>query len=76
MWHVADFAVSSEHKMLIKETKKREKYLNLARELKKAMKPESDGDTNCNWCAWNNLRMLWKEARRVGNWRTNQEHPN
>ena len=27
------------------------KYLNLAKVLKKAVKHEGDGDSNCSWCA-------------------------
>ena len=46
------FAVPAEHKMKIKENKTRDKYLDLAGELKN-MEYEDDGDTNCNWCAWN-----------------------
>ena len=34
----------------IKESGKRDKYLDLARELKKTMHYESNGDTNCNRC--------------------------
>ena len=36
-----------------KETEKKNKYLDLAIELK-TMKHENDGDTNCYWCTWNN----------------------
>ena len=36
---------------IIKESKKRDNYLDLARELKKTMEHEGDGDTNCNRCA-------------------------
>ena len=35
------------------------KYLNLARELKKTVDHEGDGDTN--WCAWNGLQRLEKK---------------
>ena len=45
-----DFAVSADHKVKLKESEKRDKYLDLARELKKLWERESDGDTNCNWC--------------------------
>ena len=36
----------------IKESEKIDKYLDHARELKKAVKREDDPDTDCNWCAW------------------------
>ena len=35
------------HKVKLKESEKREKYLHLARELKTTMKYQNDGDTNC-----------------------------
>ena len=41
------FASIEETKEKLKETEKRNKYLDLARELK-TMEHESDGDTNCN----------------------------
>ena len=41
---IVDFAIRTDHKVKIKENKKRDKYLDLAR--------ERDDDTNCNWCAW------------------------
>ena len=44
---------------------KRDKYLDLARELKKAMEYEGDGDTNCKWCARNNPQKLGKRIGRV-----------
>ena len=34
----------------------KDKYLDLARELKKNMEHESDSDTNCN-CKYNHLRI-------------------
>ena len=45
-----DFAVPVDHRVKLKESKKRGKYLALARELKKkTMEHESEGDTTCNW---------------------------
>ena len=46
-----DFAVPIDHRVKLKESEKRDKYLDLARELKTSMEHESDGDTNCNQCA-------------------------
>ena len=49
---IADFAVSADHKVKLKESEKKDKYLDLARELKrKTMEHESDGVTNSNWYA-------------------------
>ena len=38
---------STDSKVKLKEGKKKNRYLDLARELKKTMKHESDGDTHC-----------------------------
>ena len=46
-----DFAVPADHRVKLKEIEKY-KYLDLARELKKTLKHESDGDAYCNWCTW------------------------
>ena len=47
-----NFAIPADHRVKLKESKKKDKYLDLARKLKKTttMKHESDGDTNCKWC--------------------------
>ena len=45
---IVEFAVPADHRIKLKEKEKRDKYLDLARELKKTMEDESDGDTNCN----------------------------
>ena len=43
---IVNFAVTTDHKMKLKESEKRDKYHNLARELKKTLKHEGDGDTS------------------------------
>ena len=53
-----DFAVPVDHRVKLKEF---EKYLDLARELKKTVEHESDDFTNCNWC-------LWYSHQRIGTW--------
>ena len=40
------------HRIKLKECEKRDKYLDLARELKKTMEYEGDNYTNCDWCFW------------------------
>ena len=50
---IVDFSIPVDHRVKLKESEKRDKYLDLARELKKkTMKHENDGDTSCNWRAW------------------------
>ena len=46
-----DFTVPADDRVKQKENEKRDKYLDLARELKKTMEHENDGDTDCNWCS-------------------------
>ena len=43
-----DFAVPAGHKIKMKENEKRDRYLGFAREQKKPIEHENDGDTNCN----------------------------
>ena len=46
---IVDFA---DHRIKLKECEKKDKYLNLARKLKKTMEYEGDNYTNCDWCFW------------------------
>ena len=41
-----------EHKIKLRESEKKDKYLDLAWELKKTMEHEGDNYTNCDWCFW------------------------
>ena len=45
---ITEWAQNNDHRIKLKENEKMDKYLNLARELKKTMEHEDDGDTNCN----------------------------
>ena len=45
--HQRDFAIPADHRVKIKESKKIDKYLGLARELKTAVEHEGNGETNC-----------------------------
>ena len=42
---------------------------------KKGMEHEGDGDTICKLHTWNGPQRLGKETGKVGNQRTNQDHP-
>ena len=53
-----DFADTVDHRIKLKENEKKDKYLDLARELKKTVEHESDGDTNCNWCSWHKNQRI------------------
>ena len=49
---IVDFAVPADHRIKLKEWEKKDKYIELARELKKKQTMEHEGDnyTNCDWC--------------------------
>ena len=55
-----DFAVLANHRIELNENEITDKYLNLAKELKKTMEHEDDGDTYCNWCTRKILKGLVK----------------
>ena len=46
---IVNFTVSADHRIKLKEWEKKDKYLDLARELKKTMEHVGDNYTNCNW---------------------------
>ena len=48
-----DFAVPADPRVKLKESEKKDKYLDIASKLKKKnVEYESDDCTNCNWCFW------------------------
>ena len=49
---IVDFAVSADHRIKLQVCEKKNKYFDLARELKKTMEHESVDCTNCDWCFW------------------------
>ena len=55
---VMDFDVPADHWVKLIESEKRDNYLDLARELKKSTKYESDRDTNYNCFVRNNPQKL------------------
>ena len=50
---IVDFAVPADHKIKQKESEKNDKYLDLARELKKTVEHADENYTNCNRRVWN-----------------------
>ena len=71
-----DLAILVDHRVKLKESEKKDKYLDLIREQKKTMEYESDSDTNCNWCTWYNHKGFDKETGELGNKRTSRDYPN
>ena len=47
-----EFSVPADHKEKLKESEKKDKYLDIGRELKKTVEQENDGETNCNENSW------------------------
>ena len=70
-----NIAVPTDHRMKLKEREK-DKYLDLAWELKKTVKHESDFYTISNWCSWYSHRRIGTGTGGLGNKRTSGEHPN
>ena len=71
-----NFAVPVGHIVKLKEREKKDKYLDLARELKKTVEHERDGDKNRNWYSWHSLQRIYIRTGGHGNKRTSGEHPN
>ena len=46
---IVNLAVPAHHRMKIKESEKRDMYLDSTRELKKNKEYEGDNDTGCGW---------------------------
>ena len=49
---IVDFAVPADHRIKLKECKKKDKYFDLATEMKKTVEHEGDDYTDCGWCFW------------------------
>ena len=73
---IVDFSVTTDHRVKLKESGKKDKYLELARELKKTVEYDSDGYTNCNWSSWYSHRRINKGTGEFGNKKTSGDHPN
>ena len=73
---IVGFAITADHKVQLKESEKNDKYLDLARKLKKTMENESNTYTNCNWCSWYSHRRIIKGNGGLGNKRASGDHSN
>ena len=49
---IVDFPVPADHRIKLKECEKKDKYLDLAKELKKLWNMKVTNKTNCDWCFW------------------------
>ena len=69
-WKFVDFVVPADHRVKLKESEKKDKYLALAREWKKSMEHEGDDYTKRDWCFWYSHQRIIKGTRGLGGWRT------
>ena len=74
IWKIVDFAVPANHRVKLKESEKKDKYLDLARELKKTVEHESDDYTKWNWCFWYSHQRIGKGDGGFGTNRTSGDH--
>ena len=51
---IVDFAVPADHRIILKESEKKDKLLDLARELKKLWNLKSNDCAYCDWCVRHN----------------------
>ena len=58
------------------ESEKKDKYFDLARELKKTVEHESDDYINCNLCSWYSHQRIDTRTGGLENNRTSGDHPN
>ena len=57
---VVDFAVPVDHRIKLKESDENDKYVDVARELKKkTMEHDDDNYTNRDWCFWYRYRNIY-----------------
>ena len=73
---IVDFAVPADHRINLKEYERKDKYLDLARKLKRTMENEGDDCANCDWCFWNSKETIIKGPGGLGSWQTSGDHPN
>ena len=71
-----NFAVPADHRVKLQESEKKDKYDNLARELKKNAVHESDVYSNFDWHFWYSHRRINKGTGRPRNKSTSGENPN
>ena len=73
-FRIVEFTVPVNHRVKLKESKKRDKFLDLAREVKKTLKNEGDADTNCNLCTRYGYQRIVKGTGRLRNKRARGDH--
>ena len=70
---IVDFSVPSDHRVKLKKSEKKDKNLDLARELKKK---KTLWNISCNQCSWYSHQRIRKKSGRIGNKSMSGEHSN
>ena len=73
---IGDFAVPADNGIKLIESEKKNKYMDLAWELKKTMEHEGDDCTNRDWCFWYRHRKSIKGTGGLEKKKTSGNHPN
>ena len=71
-----DFAVPTGHRIKLKESEKKDKYLDHARELKKRMEHEGDNYINSDWCFWYSHQRIIKGTGGLCGRKTSEDRQN
>ena len=69
---IVDFAVPADNRVKLKESEKKNKYLDFTRELKKLWNMK----VNYNWCSWYSYHRYNKGIGELGNKRMSGDHLN
>ena len=72
---IVDFAFPANHRIKLKENEKKDKYLDLTRELKKLWNMKVTV-ISIDWCFWYCHQRIIKGPGGIGNKRTSEDHPN
>ena len=73
---IVDFAVPADHRVKLKENEEKNKYLDLARELKKTVEHENSVYSYYNWCSWQSHQRINKRTLGIGNKRISKDYSN
>ena len=74
---IVDFVDPDDYGVKLKESEKRDKYLDIAWDLNPPpMKHGNNGDTSCNWCARYSHQRINKGTGGRENKRMSGDHPN
>ena len=73
---IVDFAVLADHRIKLKKSEKKDKYLKLDRELNEMMEHEGDNYTNHDWCFRHSHQRIIKGTGGLGGRRMSGDRPN